>query len=141
MATVAGAISHFRHFGPLGAEQQACERAHWQVGPVRPSPALDAPSPATRHRPPSGTQSRCFGYGTAAGNADGRRLRQGLLHIDASDRLRNLTCAMRPIRYLRLAAVADAIVDALSEFGIEHIELPATPNRVWRAIRSSRRQP
>jgi carbon-monoxide dehydrogenase large subunit len=39
-----------------------------------------------------------------------------------------------------LAVVANAIVDALTEFGIEHIELPATPERVWRAIRSSRRQ-
>ena len=37
-----------------------------------------------------------------------------------------------------LAAVTNAIVDALAEFGIEHIELPATPERVWRAIRSSR---
>jgi carbon-monoxide dehydrogenase large subunit len=33
-----------------------------------------------------------------------------------------------------LAAVANAIVDALSEFGVEHIELPATPERIWRAI-------
>jgi carbon-monoxide dehydrogenase large subunit len=39
-----------------------------------------------------------------------------------------------------LAVVANAIVDALAEFGIEHIELPATPERVWRVIRSSRRQ-
>jgi len=38
------------------------------------------------------------------------------------------------------AVVANAIVDALSEFGIEHIELPATPERVWKAIRSSRSQ-
>jgi carbon-monoxide dehydrogenase large subunit len=37
-----------------------------------------------------------------------------------------------------LAVVANAIVDALTEFGIEHIELPATPERVWRAIRNSR---
>ena len=35
-----------------------------------------------------------------------------------------------------LAAVANAIVDALAEFGLEHIELPATPERVWRAIRA-----
>jgi carbon-monoxide dehydrogenase large subunit len=35
-----------------------------------------------------------------------------------------------------LAAVANAIVDALAEFGVEHIELPATPERVWRAIRT-----
>jgi CO/xanthine dehydrogenase Mo-binding subunit len=36
-----------------------------------------------------------------------------------------------------LAVVANAIVDALSEFGIEHIELPATPERIWNAIRTS----
>jgi carbon-monoxide dehydrogenase large subunit len=33
-----------------------------------------------------------------------------------------------------LAAVTNAIVDALSEFGVTHIEMPATPERVWRAI-------
>ena len=33
-----------------------------------------------------------------------------------------------------LAAVANAIVDALAEFGVEHVELPATPERIWRAI-------
>jgi carbon-monoxide dehydrogenase large subunit len=33
-----------------------------------------------------------------------------------------------------LAAVVNAIVDALSEFGVRHIEMPATPERVWRAI-------
>jgi carbon-monoxide dehydrogenase large subunit len=37
-----------------------------------------------------------------------------------------------------LPAVANAIVDALSEFGIRHIEMPATPERVWRAIRAAR---
>ena len=36
-----------------------------------------------------------------------------------------------------LAAVVNAIVDALAEFGVEHIELPATPERVWRAIRAA----
>jgi carbon-monoxide dehydrogenase large subunit len=36
-----------------------------------------------------------------------------------------------------LAAVANAIVDALAEFGVEHIELPATPERIWRAIRAA----
>jgi carbon-monoxide dehydrogenase large subunit len=38
-----------------------------------------------------------------------------------------------------LAAVANAIVDALAEFGVEHIELPATPERVWNAIRTAHR--
>jgi aerobic carbon-monoxide dehydrogenase large subunit len=33
-----------------------------------------------------------------------------------------------------LAAVANAIVDALAELGVEHIDLPATPERVWNAI-------
>jgi tRNA synthetases class II (D, K and N) len=37
-----------------------------------------------------------------------------------------------------LAAVANSIVDALAEFGVEHIELPATPERVWNAIRTAR---
>jgi aerobic carbon-monoxide dehydrogenase large subunit len=34
-----------------------------------------------------------------------------------------------------LPAIANAIVDALSEFGVKHIEMPATPERVWRAMR------
>ena len=38
-----------------------------------------------------------------------------------------------------LAVVVNAIVDALSEFGVRHIEMPATPERVWRAIEQGRR--
>ena len=34
-----------------------------------------------------------------------------------------------------LPAVANAIVDALSGFGVKHIEMPATPERIWRAMR------
>jgi carbon-monoxide dehydrogenase large subunit len=37
-----------------------------------------------------------------------------------------------------LGAVVNAIVDALAEFGVEHVEMPATPERVWRAIRAAR---
>jgi len=33
-----------------------------------------------------------------------------------------------------LAVVINAIVDALAEFGVTHIEMPATPERIWRAI-------
>jgi carbon-monoxide dehydrogenase large subunit len=33
-----------------------------------------------------------------------------------------------------LPAVVNAVVDALAEFGINHIEMPATPERIWRAI-------
>lgn len=38
-----------------------------------------------------------------------------------------------------LAVVVNAIVDALSEFGVTHIEMPATPERVWRAIQEARK--
>ena len=34
-----------------------------------------------------------------------------------------------------LGVVVNAIVDALSEYGVTHIEMPATPERVWRAIK------
>jgi carbon-monoxide dehydrogenase large subunit len=37
-----------------------------------------------------------------------------------------------------LGVIANAIVDALREFGVIDIELPATPERVWRAIRQAR---
>jgi aerobic carbon-monoxide dehydrogenase large subunit len=29
------------------------------------------------------------------------------------------------------------VVDALSEYGIRHIDMPATPYRVWQAIRAA----
>jgi len=34
-----------------------------------------------------------------------------------------------------LPAVMNAVIDALSEFGVRHIEMPATPERIWRAMR------
>ena len=37
-----------------------------------------------------------------------------------------------------LGAVVNAIVDALAELGVEHVEMPATSERVWRAIRDAR---
>ena len=37
-----------------------------------------------------------------------------------------------------LGAVVNAVVDALAEFGVTHIEMPATPERIWRAIQSSK---
>jgi carbon-monoxide dehydrogenase large subunit len=35
-----------------------------------------------------------------------------------------------------LAAVVNAVVDALKEFRVEHLEMPLTPQRVWEAIRA-----
>ena len=37
-----------------------------------------------------------------------------------------------------LGVIVNAIVDALAEFGVTHVEMPVTPERVWRAIRSAR---
>jgi carbon-monoxide dehydrogenase large subunit len=37
-----------------------------------------------------------------------------------------------------LGAVINAIVDALGELGVEHVEMPATPERVWHAIHAGR---
>jgi carbon-monoxide dehydrogenase large subunit len=36
-----------------------------------------------------------------------------------------------------LAAIMNAVVDALSPLGIAHIDMPATPETVWRAIRAA----
>jgi carbon-monoxide dehydrogenase large subunit len=40
-----------------------------------------------------------------------------------------------------LAVVVNAVVDALKEFGVKHLEMPVTPERVWRAIEKSRTKP
>ncbi len=37
-----------------------------------------------------------------------------------------------------LGVIINAIVDALSEFGVRHIEMPATPDKVWQAIKDAR---
>jgi carbon-monoxide dehydrogenase large subunit len=36
-----------------------------------------------------------------------------------------------------LPAVMNAVVDALSEYGIRHIDMPATPHRIWQAIQQA----
>jgi carbon-monoxide dehydrogenase large subunit len=33
-------------------------------------------------------------------------------------------------------AVINAVVDALSSYGITHIDMPATPEKIWRVISS-----
>jgi aerobic carbon-monoxide dehydrogenase large subunit len=37
-----------------------------------------------------------------------------------------------------LGAAINAVVDALSELGVRHVEMPATPERVWRAIQAAK---
>jgi carbon-monoxide dehydrogenase large subunit len=35
-------------------------------------------------------------------------------------------------------AIASAVVDALGHLGVTHVEMPATPERIWRAIEAAR---
>jgi len=37
-----------------------------------------------------------------------------------------------------LTSIMNAVVNALSEYGIHHIDMPATPHRVWQAIQAGR---
>jgi aerobic carbon-monoxide dehydrogenase large subunit len=39
-----------------------------------------------------------------------------------------------------LTSIMNAVVDALSVYGIKHIDMPATPERVWQAIREAQKQ-
>ena len=39
-----------------------------------------------------------------------------------------------------LASVMNAVADALSPYGIRHIDMPATPKRVWEAIEKAKRE-
>jgi carbon-monoxide dehydrogenase large subunit len=35
--------------------------------------------------------------------------------------------------------VINALVDALKDLGIRHVDMPATPERVWRIIRDAKK--
>ena len=37
-----------------------------------------------------------------------------------------------------LAAIMNSVVDALSPLGIETLDMPATPEKIWRAIQDAR---
>ena len=37
-----------------------------------------------------------------------------------------------------LGLLVNAVVDALSDYGVTHLEMPATPERVWRAIQAAK---
>jgi carbon-monoxide dehydrogenase large subunit len=40
-----------------------------------------------------------------------------------------------------LPTVANAVIDALSAYGIRHMEMPMTPSRIWQAIQDTQRKP
>ena len=37
------------------------------------------------------------------------------------------------------AAVVNAVMDALKPYGIKHLDMPLTPEKIWRAIQENRR--
>ncbi len=37
-----------------------------------------------------------------------------------------------------LAALLNAVNDALAPLGVRHLDMPATPERVWRAVRDAK---
>jgi carbon-monoxide dehydrogenase large subunit len=37
-----------------------------------------------------------------------------------------------------LATIANAVIDALSDYGVTHIDMPLTPERIWRAIKNGK---
>jgi carbon-monoxide dehydrogenase large subunit len=39
-----------------------------------------------------------------------------------------------------LATIANAVLDALSEYGVKQIDMPLTPEKVWRAIQNGKKQ-
>jgi carbon-monoxide dehydrogenase large subunit len=39
-----------------------------------------------------------------------------------------------------LTSIMNAVCDALSEYGIKHIDMPASPSRVWRAIQDAKKK-
>ncbi|HVZ54337.1 MAG TPA: xanthine dehydrogenase family protein molybdopterin-binding subunit [Pseudolabrys sp.] len=39
-----------------------------------------------------------------------------------------------------VCAVSSAVVDALSDYGIKHLEMPMTPSRIWHAIEDAKRK-
>ena len=65
----------------------------------------------------------------------------GLVAVSFDGPTAILTLTRAEVRNALSVEMCNAIVDALAEFGVRHIEMPATPERVWRAIREAQAQP
>ena len=52
---------------------------------------------------------------------------------------RDMACPLIGIRGGSPPAVMNAVVDALKDFGVRHIEMPATPAKIWNIINGGRR--
>jgi len=67
-----------------------------------------------------------------------------LAHIEAG--FNTVPCATNPLGVKGAgeagacgapSAFVGAVVDALRDFGVEHIDMPVTPEKIWRAMRAS----
>ena len=72
--------------------------------------------------------------------------RAGDLPAFEIDLIEDLPCATNPMGVKGAGeagsigappAVMNALVDALAPLGVRHIDMPATPERVWQAIRQA----
>ncbi len=64
-------------------------------------------------------------------------MRTALLEVPASSHPHGIRPGGEGGTTPALAVVINAIVDALGDYGVRHVEMPATPERVWRAIRAA----
>ena len=42
-----------------------------------------------------------------------------------------------PVRHSLSPAIHNAVLDALSPYGVRHIDMPLTPMKVWKAVASA----
>lgn len=89
-----------------------------------------------------------FGIGQAVRRLEDARLLTGTLMDDLLPRASDLP-SFQIAFYEELptkknplgvkgAGEAGAVVDALQEWGVRHLDMPLTPDRVWKAIREAR---
>ena len=93
-----------------------------------------------------GLAAACLTFGAAAQQTiNGGNIKVGTLpstaFTDGNTGTGSIAHAVSPaFTTPALGVVINAVVDALSEFGVRHVEMPATPERIWRAIRDARRR-
>ncbi len=61
-----------------------------------------------------------------------------VIDLAAIDGLAGITVDGGTVTIGAAASVMNAVVDALAPLGITHIEMPATPENVWRAVQQAK---
>jgi len=76
---------------------------------------------------------RLYGSIAEVGRLEGMAFR-----FDRIRRTPSSVDAHRLVRWASRFGVADAVVDALSEFGVRHIDMPASSQKIWAILQSHR---